>query len=88
MKSLLFQPGATPFVEPEVCKLGRVEVPLDIKHNGRVYRFVARDKLIPEDPYLVMVKATAFARRTGEAYNGQPPDRSVRDVLIKSSVVV
>lgn len=88
MKSLLFQDGATPFVEPSGCAAGRVETPIDIRKDGRIYRFVARDKVMPEDPYLVLLKATAFSIQTGEALNGLPPERGVRDILIKDSVII
>jgi hypothetical protein len=87
MKSLLFQ-DVTPFVEPAVCGLGRQEVSINIRKDGRVYRFVLRDKIAAEDPYLVLVKAAAHAIQSGEPYNGTPPSRSVRDFLIKQSVVI
>lgn len=87
MKSLLYQ-GVTPFVEPVTCAVGRQETTVDIRKDGRVYRFVMRDKIAAEDPYLVMVKAAAHAIQTGEPYNGTPPSRSVRDFLIKQSVVI
>lgn len=88
MKSLLFQEGATPFAEPESCGIGRQEVSIAIKKDGRTYRFVLRDKIAAEDSYLVMVKAVAHAIQTGEPYNGTPPSRGVRDFLIKQSVVI
>lgn len=88
MKSLLFQEGATPFEEPESCGAGRQEVAINIKKDGRLYRFVLRDKIAAEDSYLVMVRAIAFAIQTGEPYNGTPPNRGVRDYLIKQSVVI
>lgn len=88
MRSLLYQEGATPFLQPEGCGPGRVEVPLTVRKDGRLYRYILRDKLMPEDPYLVLVKATAFAIQTGEPYSGTPPDRTLRDILIKSSVII
>lgn len=88
MKSLLFQEDATPFVEPEDCGLGRQEVSVAVKKDGRTYRFLLRDKIAPEDAYVVMVKAAAFSIQTGEPYNGTPPNRSVKDFLIKQSVVI
>lgn len=88
MKSLLFQNGATPFEEPLECGVGRQEVPVVVRKDGRLYRFVLRDKIAPEDPYLVMVKAAAFSIQTGEPYNGTPPNRGVKDFLIKQSVVI
>lgn len=89
MKSLLFQ-GVTPFSEPSECEAiaCRTEVPLTIRKDGRFYRFVLRDKVLPEDGYLMMVKAAAFAVANGEPYNGRFPDRSVKDFLIKNSVVI
>jgi hypothetical protein len=90
MKSLLFQAGATPFSDPDGCQArpSRQEVSLAIRKDGRVYRFKLRDKVVPEDPYLMLTQATAFAIMNDEPYNGLPPDRSVRDWLIKNTVVV
>lgn len=89
MKSLIYQ-GLTPFSDSAACKLQpcREEVVINLRKDGRIYRFIARDKVTPEDPYLVMVKATAFAIQTGEAYNGTPPSRTIKDFLIKSSTVI
>lgn len=88
MRSLLAQ-GATPFIEPENCKFPcRTEATFSLKKNGRIYRFVARDKVTPEDPYFVLVKAVAFAISQGEPYNARTPQRNLKDFLIKSSVVI
>lgn len=89
MKSLLAQ-GVTPLRTPEGCNLEdcRTEVAFSIRKNGRIYRFVARDKIQPEDPYFVLVKAAAFSIRQGEPYNGRTPSRSLKDFLIKSSLVI
>jgi hypothetical protein len=87
MKSLLFQ-GNTNFIEPEVCGAGRVEISVNIRHQGRFYRMVARDRIAPEDPYLVLIRAQAHALQTGEAYNGTPPSRQVRDFLIKQTLII
>lgn len=89
MRSLLAQ-GVTPFTEPEDCGIEpcRVEVRFSLRKNGRIYRFVARDKIQPEDPYFVLVKAAAFAVQQAEPYNGRTPGRNLKDFLIKSSVVI
>lgn len=89
MKSLLYQ-HLTPFTEPPSCGVlpCRTEVPITIKKDGRMYRFVLRDKVVPEDPYLVLVKATAFSIAQGEPYVGRAPDRSIKDFLIKDAVVI
>lgn len=88
MKSLLFQENATPFEEPPECAPCRQEAEVTIRRNGRLYRMKIRDKIIIEDPYLVMLKANAFAIGQAEAYNARPVPRSIRDFLIKSSVVI
>lgn len=87
MRSLLFS-DQSPFLEPPECKPCRTEVVRTIRKGGRLYRMVLRDKIVVEDPYLVMVKATAFAIAQGEPYNGTVPPRGIRDFLIKSSVVI
>lgn len=85
-KSLLFT-GDLPYDVPSICGPGRTEVPLTIQKNGRLYRFIVRDKITVEDPYLVMVKAAAFSIRTGEPYAAKTPKRAVRDFLIKQNIV-
>jgi len=90
MKSLLFQVGATPFSEPGGCGAipCRTEVPINIRKDGRIYRFVLRDKVIPEDGYLALVKAMAFAIQMNEPYSGSALDRSVKDFMVKNNVVI
>ena len=90
MKSLLFQEGATPFSEPADCAARpcRDEVPLTIRKDGRLYKFVLRSQVVPEDPYLVLVKAIAFAIQENEPHVGKAPERSLRDFLVKNNVVI
>jgi hypothetical protein len=89
MKSLLFQEGAS-FSEPPGCSAlpCRQEATVNLKKNGRIYRFVVRDRIVPEDPLLMLTKAIAFSIQTGEAYNGTSPSRALKDFLIKDSVVI
>lgn len=89
MRSLLAQ-GVTPFTVPDGCELEpcRTEVSFTLRENGRLYRFVARDKIFPEDLYFVLVKAAAFAIRHAEPYNGKTPERNVKDFLIKNNLVI
>ncbi len=87
MKSLLFQ-DSSPFIEPPSCAPCRQEVTIAVKKAGRIYRFTLRDKIVVEDPYTVMVKAAAFSIQEGEPYNGKTPPRSIKDFLIKSSIVI
>jgi len=87
MKSILFQP-ATPFPGVVPCGPCRTEQKFDIHKNGYIYSFVMRDKIVPEDPYLVLIKAYAFSVRYASKYPGAEPPRAVRDFLIKGPVVV
>jgi hypothetical protein len=84
-KSLLFT-GQLPFGVPPGCAPCRQEVTVTIRKFGRLYTFEMRDKVVVEDPYLAMVKAEAFAIKVGEPYAGLPPDRALRDYLIKSNI--
>ncbi len=86
MKSLLFT-GELPFGVPPGCSPCRQESTVTIRKYGRLYTMKIRDKIVVEDPYLVLVKAEAFAISQGEPYNGSVPSRTVRDFLIKSAVV-
>jgi hypothetical protein len=89
MKSLLYQGGSSFPVPPGCSALPcRQEAKVSLKKDGRIYRFVVRDKIVPEDPYLMLMKAIAFAIQTGEAYNGTSPNRALKDFLIKTNVVI
>jgi len=76
------------FVQPPGCGPGRNETPVTIKMNGKLYTFTYRDKIVPEDPFLLAVKAAAFSIKRVEEYRGVPPPRSVRDFLIKTNLAV
>lgn len=86
-KSLLFS-GTLPYDVPPGCSPGRQEATVTLRNSGRLYTFVLRDKVVIEDPYLVLVKAEAFAIAQGEPYSGTTPPRAVRDFLIKSNVQI
>lgn len=90
MKSLLYQQGQTPFIDPSGCGAlpCRNEVRVNIEREGRLYNFVMRDRVVPEDVHLMMVRAIAFAIQTNEPYAGKPPERAVKDFLVKSNVVI
>lgn len=86
-KSLLFQSG-TDLLPPPDCGPGRQEAVAKLRKNGRFYTFIVRDRAVVEDPYLVQVKAAAFATKTGEPYMGRVVTRDIRDVFIKNSVTI
>lgn len=85
MQTLLPTSG---FTQPASCAPGRTEIPVRMKRGGKMYNFVFRDKIVPEDWYLVAVKAAAFSIARTEQYRGVPPDRTVRDFLIKQNVII
>lgn len=87
-KSLLYQPNSTMQVPPGCGLCDRIEVPVSLRKNGRIYRFVLRDKIVTEDILIIMIKAAAFAISQGEPYAGTPPSRSLKDFLIKDSVTI
>ena len=87
MKSLLFT-DTLPFGIPPGCSSGRQESTVVLRKFGRLYTFKIHDKITVEDPYIMLVKAEAFAIQQGEPYSGNAPNRTVRDFLIKSSVVI
>jgi len=87
-KSLLFVPGALPFDLPPGCTPCRNEQQIVIRKFGRLYTLTLRDKIAVEDPFLNMVKAEAFALQQGEPYAGLTPDRTFRDTLIKSNLII
>ena len=78
----------SPFTVPTGCGPGRQESVLRMQVGGKLYTFTFRDKIVPEDPYLVAVQAAAFAIARTEPYRGTPPARNVRDFLIKNNVII
>lgn len=89
MVSLMYRdPALVPFEEQDKCKAGRTEKTVVIRKDGRLIRMVLRDKVVIEDPYLVGLKAAAYAIANNEPYNGTPAGRPLKDFLIKSNVVI
>jgi len=86
--SLLYQASSIMRVPPGCGLCDRVEIPVSLRKGGRIYRFVLRDKVVPEDLLIVMMKAAAFAISQGESYSGTPPARQLLDFLIKQNVVI
>ena len=87
-RSTLYQPGSTMLVPPGCGLCDRVEIPISLRKDGRIYRFVLRDKVVVEDIVIVMMKAAAFAISQGEPYAGTPPPRQLKDFLIKQDSVI
>jgi hypothetical protein len=87
-KSLIFQDNPPHAIPPGCGACDRNEVKLTLRKNGRLYRYILRDKVVVEDIYVVMLKAAAFSIQQGEPYAGTPPDRSIRDFILKQNVVI
>lgn len=87
-KSLLYQNGSEMGIPPGCLHGVRSEVPVSVRKDGRIYHFVLRDTVVPEDVTGVMMKAAAFAISQGEPYAATPVSRALRDVLIKQNTVV
>lgn len=76
-----------PFTPPPGCGPGRVESTVRIQKSGKMYNFVFRDKIVPEDWYMTAVKAAAFSIARTEQYRGVPPSRTIRDFLVKTNLI-
>lgn len=53
---------------------------------------IVRDTIVPEDPYLNLVRAAAYPYLTGGGSNAifpaPPVSRRIKDVLIKTNIVI
>ena len=56
--------------------------------NGRTVTTILRDSVSPDDPYINLARARALEVRTGEPFNAQRVERSVKDVLIKTNITI
>ena len=87
-KTMQSQLYSSPFADPPGCGPGRTESSFRMMMNGKIYTFITRDRIIPEDPYLSLVKAAIFSVRRAEEHRGTPPSRAVRDFLIKTNLSI
>jgi hypothetical protein len=88
MISRLYQLDSTFDIPADCLASGRAETKKRFLKNGKIYTMVWRDKVTIEDPYLVMVKAAAYAIRMNEPYGARTPRRDYKDFLLRSSVVI
>lgn len=86
MRSLIYQ-GLVPRATAP-CAIGRQEATTTLRKDGQSHAVVVRDKLAPEDPYMVLVKAAGFARRKGVPFPARVPGRGLKDTLIKGNVTI
>src|ERR1700692_4092913 len=78
---------SSPFTQPVGCGPGRTESTVRMQSAGKMYNFVFRDKVGPEDWFVTDLKAPVFSISRTEQYRGVPPARVVRDFLIKTNLV-
>ena len=85
MKSLLFQ-DETNLIEPSGCGAEpcREEVEVSIRKNGRLYNFVLRDKVVPEDAYL-LARYRGFPAVQALRRNSNKP---LHQILVKNNVII
>lgn len=72
---------------PAGCTSCRTESTFSMILNGEKVTVTLRDKILPEDPFLTMVRATAFAIARGGDYRGVPPGRDVRGDLVRGGAI-
>lgn len=78
---------STVFNVPPECGPCRTELQFSIEASpGKLFTFTLRDKIVPDDHFLLMVKAEAFAIARNEVFRGLPLSREARDFLIKGAV--
>lgn len=60
--------------------------------GGQRVTVTVRDTIVPEDPYLNLVRASAFPLQMGGGANARfpvpPVGRDIKDVLIKSTITI
>jgi hypothetical protein len=56
--------------------------------NGRLVSVILRDRLSCDDPYVNLTRATALSLRTGETFNSDRINRSIKDILIKTNISI
>jgi hypothetical protein len=56
--------------------------------TGRIITIILRDRLSCDDPYINLARAKALSLRTGESFNSNRINRSIRDSLIKTNISI
>lgn len=72
--------------------IDRREKTIEIEVNGERVTVITRDTIVDWDPYLNMVRATAYMYQTGGGpsvmFPVPPVSRELKDVLIKTDLVI
>lgn len=56
--------------------------------DGTLRTVVIRDTIIPSDPYLKLVRAKLYSIKTGEVFQADLTDRTIKDALIKTNIQI
>jgi hypothetical protein len=88
MKSLLYQDTNLPFTPPAECAAGRKETSVSFISNGKLITLTSKSKICASDPYIRLVKAFLYSLQTGEPYAGVPPNRAIKDLLVRENVTI
>ena len=57
--------------------------------GGQEVTVTVRDTIVPEDPYLNMVRAAAYVYQTGKNVFPVPPtSKTIKDTLIKTIILI
>lgn len=56
--------------------------------DGSIRTILLRDTVIPEDPYLKLVRAKLIAIKTGSEFEAELTSRTIKDALIKTNLQI
>lgn len=87
MKSLLFNTN-TPLSEPVTCSITRNVKVLKFRHRQNLYTATVKTDICIEDPYIGFVRGVANAIQTGNEEAIREVERDLKDVLIKTNIVI
>lgn len=87
MKSLLFS-TETPLSEPVTCRPVRDEKVIRFRHRQLIYTATVRNDTCVEDPYISFIRGVANAIQTGDDTPIREVERDLKDVLIKTNIVI
>jgi hypothetical protein len=79
-------------VPNEDVGVGRREKRIRTVVGGQRVTVIVRDTIVPEDPYLNLVRAAAFPYQMGGGAGAKfpvpPVDKDIKDALIKTSMTI
>lgn len=70
----------------EITTGRRTERTTTMKVGNFNVQVIVRDTIVPEDPYLNLVRASAFQISQGGAFPVPPVGRGIKDALIKTGL--